>query len=106
MTMTECSRNGQIGYLAYELLDGKLIRTEAVKGLRIKQQSSIKTALLIVAECRIAREVFKQNLTGFFVLITDETEPQQIANKRILTIILSSNQGGYYECHKFEYQNR
>ena len=31
MTMTECSRNGQIGYLAYELLDGKLIRTEAVK---------------------------------------------------------------------------
>ena len=31
MTMTECSRNGRIGYLAYELLDGKLIRTEAVK---------------------------------------------------------------------------
>ena len=31
MTMTECSQNGQIGYLAYELLDGKLIRTEAVK---------------------------------------------------------------------------
>ena len=31
MTMTECSRNGQIGSLAYELLDGKLIRTEAVK---------------------------------------------------------------------------
>ena len=31
MTMTECSRNGQIGYLAYELLDGKLIRTEEVK---------------------------------------------------------------------------
>lgn len=31
MTMTECSRNEQIGYLAYELLDGKLIRTEAVK---------------------------------------------------------------------------
>jgi hypothetical protein len=29
--MTECSQNGQIGYLAYELLDGKLIRTEAVK---------------------------------------------------------------------------
>lgn len=28
--------NGQIGYLAYELLDGKLIRTEAVKVLRIK----------------------------------------------------------------------
>ena len=31
MTMTECSRNEQIGYLAYELFDGKLIRTEAVK---------------------------------------------------------------------------
>ena len=28
--------NGQIGYLAYELLDGKLIRTEAVKVFQIK----------------------------------------------------------------------
>ena len=32
------ARNGQIGYLAYERLDAKLIRPEAVKVLTITQE--------------------------------------------------------------------
>jgi hypothetical protein len=41
-----------------------------------------------VAECGIAREVFKQYLTGFFVLITDEPEPKQETPECVVNVII------------------
>ena len=41
-----------------------------------------------MAECGIAREVFEQYLTGFFVLITDEPEPKQETPECVFVIIV------------------
>ena len=39
-------------------------------------------------ECVIAREVFKHYLTGFFVHLPDEPEPQQETPKCVFVIVV------------------
>ena len=41
-----------------------------------------------MVECGISSEVFKQYLTGFFVLITDDPEPQQETPKFVFVVIV------------------
>jgi hypothetical protein len=50
---------------------------------RYKLQKS-NPPLVTISECRIARKVSKQNLTGNFVFVTDETQPQEKTPKSIL----------------------